>query len=101
MGEGSPALHAALAEPIAAAGVDQLFLAGPAMRALWEVLPESRRGAWRETAEALAPEVLAAIRAGDIVMAKGSKGSKASVVVAALLAADLSNNNKKRAGGSA
>jgi len=100
MGEGSPALHAALAEPVAAAGVDQLFLAGPAMRALWDVLPQGRRGAWRESAEALAPEVLAALQPGDIVMAKGSKGSKASVVVSALLAADKTNT-KIRAGGSA
>ncbi len=98
MGEGSSALHAALAEPVIAAGVDQVFLAGPAMRALWDVLPEACRGAWRETAEALAPEVLAALRPGDVVMAKGSKGSKASLVVQALLAADQSQS-ARRAGG--
>jgi UDP-N-acetylmuramoyl-tripeptide--D-alanyl-D-alanine ligase len=87
MGEGSPAVHADLAEPMAAAGVDRVFLAGPAMRALWDVLPPARRGAWRETAEALAAEVLAAVRPGDVIVVKGSKGSKASVVVQALLGA--------------
>jgi UDP-N-acetylmuramoyl-tripeptide--D-alanyl-D-alanine ligase len=97
MGEGSPALHAALAEPIAAAGVDQVFLAGTAMRALWDVLPETRRGAWRETAEALAPEVRSAVRNGDVVMAKGSKGSKASLVVQTLLSA--ADPETRRAGG--
>jgi UDP-N-acetylmuramoyl-tripeptide--D-alanyl-D-alanine ligase len=97
MGEGSPALHAALAEPIAAAGVDQVFLAGTAMRALWDVLPETRRGAWFETAEALAPQVLSAVRNGDVVMAKGSKGSKASLVVQTLLSA--ADPETRRAGG--
>jgi UDP-N-acetylmuramoyl-tripeptide--D-alanyl-D-alanine ligase len=85
MGAESPAVHAGLAEPIASAGVALVFLAGPAMRALWDVLPEARRGAWRETAEALASEVSAVVRPGDVVMAKGSKGSKASVVVQTLL----------------
>ena len=87
MGEGSPSLHAALAEPIADAGVDQVFLAGPAMHALWDVLPAAKRGAWRDTAEALTPDVLTVIESGDVVMAKGSKGSKASLVVDALLSA--------------
>jgi UDP-N-acetylmuramoyl-tripeptide--D-alanyl-D-alanine ligase len=97
MGEGALAVHADLAEPIAAAGVDRVFLAGPAMRALWDVLPKPRRGAWRETAEALAPEVLSALRSGDVVMVKGSKGSNASLVVQALLTANSSH--PKRAGG--
>ena len=97
MGEGSPAVHADLAEPIAAAAVDQVFLAGTAMHALWDMLPQARRGAWRETAEALAPEVLAALREGDVVMAKGSKGSKASLVVQTLLSA--ADPETRQAGG--
>ncbi len=97
MGEGSPAAHAALAEPILAAGVDQVFLAGPDMRTLWDVLPMNMRGAWRETAEALASEVLAALRSDDVVMAKGSKGSKASLVVQTLPSA--ADPQTRRAGG--
>ena len=96
MGKGSPAAHAALAAPLSAAGVDSVFLAGPAMRALWDVLPAGARGAWRETAQDLAPEVLNALKSGDMVMAKGSKGSKASLVVEALLAAAA--EPQKRAG---
>lgn len=97
LGRDAEAVHAALAEPILAAGVDQAFLTGPNMRALWDELPAKLRGAWRETAEALAPEVLSAVRDGDVVMAKGSKGSKASLVVDALLAAH--SDHSKRAGG--
>jgi UDP-N-acetylmuramoyl-tripeptide--D-alanyl-D-alanine ligase len=87
MGEDAPALHAGLAEPIAAAEVERVFLAGPSMRALWDVLPEAKRGAWRATAQDLAPDVRAALASGDVVMAKGSKGSKASHVVDVLLSA--------------
>jgi UDP-N-acetylmuramoyl-tripeptide--D-alanyl-D-alanine ligase len=89
MGEESLAMHAALAEPIAAAGVDLAFLAGPAMRGLWDALPQAVRGAWRETAGDLVPEVRLALRPGDVVMAKGSNGSKASLVVQSLLDASL------------
>ena len=83
----SAALHAALAGPIAAAGVDAAFLAGPDMKALHDALPASRRGAWRARAEDLAPVVARALRPGDVVMVKGSKGSKASLVVDTIKAA--------------
>jgi UDP-N-acetylmuramoyl-tripeptide--D-alanyl-D-alanine ligase len=92
------AVHAALAEPIAAAGVDRVFLAGPMMRALWDVLPPIRRGAWRETAAEIVPEVLAVIKPGDVVMVKGSNGSRASLVVQALLDAGASAHRKAEEG---
>ena len=79
--------HAELACAIEAADVDLVFCAGPMMRALWEALAPSRRGAYADSAQALAPQAAAALRAGDLVMAKGSKGSKASFVVDALIAA--------------
>ena len=44
------------------------------MHALWEALPSSHRGGYAETAAALEPAVLAAIRDGDAVMVKGSLG---------------------------
>ena len=54
------------------------------MHALWEALPSGRRGGYAETAAALEPAVLAAIRAGDAVMVKGSLGSKMGPIVKAL-----------------
>ena len=86
MGQDAPTLHAALAEPLAAAGVDLVFAAGPMMRSLFDVLPDGVRGAWRPTAEALTPLLLEALKPGDVVAVKGSKGSRASVVVDAVLA---------------
>ena len=44
LGEQAPALHAALAGPALAAGVDRLFTVGPAMRHLYDALPAAVRG---------------------------------------------------------
>ena len=84
LGSKGPALHRALAEPIEAAGLDLVFCSGPLMHALWEALPSGRRGGYAETAAGLEPAVLAAIRAGDAVMVKGSLGSKMGPIVKAL-----------------
>ena len=54
------------------------------MHALWEALPSERRGGYAETSAALEPQVLAAIRAGDAVMVKGSLGSRMGPIVKAL-----------------
>jgi UDP-N-acetylmuramoyl-tripeptide--D-alanyl-D-alanine ligase len=81
--------HAEGAGMVEAAGVDLVFCAGPLMRFLWDALPPTRRGAYAETAAALAPQVTAAVGTGDVVMVKGSNGSKASVVASALAALDV------------
>jgi UDP-N-acetylmuramoyl-tripeptide--D-alanyl-D-alanine ligase len=59
------------------------------MKALWDVLPGARRAAWAPTAAELVPEARQAVRAGDVVMVKGSNGSKASRVAEALASLDL------------
>lgn len=84
LGEHSERLHAGLAEPIQAAGIDLVFTAGQAMHALHEALPAERRGGWAEDAASLVPMVTGAVRPGDVVMVKGSNGSKASLVAKAL-----------------
>jgi UDP-N-acetylmuramoyl-tripeptide--D-alanyl-D-alanine ligase len=88
LGKDAPAHHAALAEPLAKAHVDLVFCAGPLMKSLWDALPPTRRGGYAEQAADLAPQVVRAAESGDVVMVKGSKGSKASVVAAALSALD-------------
>lgn len=86
LGETSDALHAALAEPIAAASIDLVFLCGPHMEALWRALPEARRGAYAATSEDLKAVVESAIAPGDVVMVKGSLGTKMAPIVAHLKA---------------
>ena len=84
MGEGGPALHAALIEPIAAAHADLVFASGPQMKALWDALPASRRGAYAEDSAALAPKLTSILKPGDTVLVKGSLGSRMAVIVEAL-----------------
>jgi len=84
MGEGGIAHHAGLAQPIEANKVDLVFASGSQMKALWDALPASRRGAYAETSAGLAPKVLAAVKAGDTVLVKGSNGAKMSVIIEAL-----------------
>ncbi|PTT09638.1 UDP-N-acetylmuramoyl-tripeptide--D-alanyl-D-alanine ligase [Caulobacter sp. HMWF025] len=89
LGEGSARFHADLAGPIADAGVDLVFLAGVHMKSLWEALPPTRQGGYAEVTEKLTAALAAAVRPGDVVMVKGSNGSRASVASAALAALDL------------
>ena len=78
--------HAGLAAPLEAASIDLVFCAGPLMKSLWDALPATRRGGYAETAEALSPRLAQAVEAGDVVMVKGSNGSKAGRIAQALLA---------------
>ncbi len=77
-------LHSGLIQPIVADAVDLVFCSGPLMHSLWEALPSERRGGYAETSAALEADVLGAVRAGDVVMVKGSLGSKMGPIVKAL-----------------
>lgn len=85
LGEDAPALHAALAAPLRDYGVDRVYTAGPLMAHLFEALPASLRGEHADSAEVLAPRVTAGVHSGDVVVIKGSAGSRMGIVVAALL----------------
>lgn len=88
LGPDAPRFHAELAAPLEAAKVDLVFCAGPLMKGLWDALPPTRRGGYADAAAALAPQVAQAAEPGDVVMVKGSNGSKAGAVAAALAALD-------------
>jgi UDP-N-acetylmuramoyl-tripeptide--D-alanyl-D-alanine ligase len=88
LGADAASLHAALARDLEAARVDLVFLAGPLMQALWNVLPPSRQGGYAETAVALAPQVLNALRPGDVVLVKASNGIRMSQILEALKASE-------------
>ena len=86
LGPEGPAFHADLAEALEAATIDLVFCAGPLMKSLWDALPPTRRGGYAETAAELAPQVAHAVEPGDVVMVKGSNGSKAGAIAQALAA---------------
>jgi UDP-N-acetylmuramoyl-tripeptide--D-alanyl-D-alanine ligase len=84
LGPRGRALHRKLADSVLANAVDLVFCCGPLMQALWQALPASRRGGYAENSSALEAQVLPAIRAGDVVMIKGSLGSRMAPIVKAL-----------------
>ena len=77
-------LHAAIAGHPGLENIVQIHCVGPRMRALHDVLPRRQKGEWVETAEELAKRAKGLIDAGDIVLVKGSKGSRVNLVVDAL-----------------
>ena len=87
LGPQGPALHAALAGPVDDAHADILYACGPLMEHLWAKTPAARRGAHAETSEGLRDIVVSSLRAGDVVMVKGSLGSRMGPIVEALKAA--------------
>jgi UDP-N-acetylmuramoyl-tripeptide--D-alanyl-D-alanine ligase len=78
-------LHRGLIDAIRHNGIDLVYCAGELMAALWEVLPSGRRGGYAKTAAELEPQVVAAVRAGDVVMVKASLGSRMGPIVKALV----------------
>ncbi len=86
LGEDSGALHAALNDPVDAAEVDLVFACGRDMQRLFEALPAQRRGAWAPQSAGIAEALAQSVRAGDVVMVKGSLGSRMAPLVDALIA---------------
>ncbi|HKA47009.1 MAG TPA: UDP-N-acetylmuramoylalanyl-D-glutamyl-2,6-diaminopimelate--D-alanyl-D-alanine ligase [Methyloceanibacter sp.] len=79
-----PKLHRELAEVIDAADVDVVYACGEMMRGLYDALPAKRRGGYAKTSEQLVPLLTKGVGAGDVVMVKGSFGSRMVPLVEAL-----------------
>lgn len=86
LGAEGPALHAGLVRPLQDAGTDLVFCAGPLMEHLWKALPAHMRGAYAATAAELEPLLARALKTGDILMVKGSRGSRMAALVETLKA---------------
>jgi UDP-N-acetylmuramoyl-tripeptide--D-alanyl-D-alanine ligase len=84
LGPAGPELHRGLADVVAANRIALVYCCGPLMRNLWDALSPAKRGFYAENSAGLEPQVVAAIRAGDAVMVKGSLGSKMKTIVNAL-----------------
>ena len=86
LGEATERLHRELAEPVARAEVDRVFLVGRAVAAIYDALPDPIRGEMWPTADAAVPELLRFLRAGDVVTIKGSRGMCLGLIVERLRA---------------
>lgn len=84
LGPDSPKMHADLSLPLRAANVDLVYTCGRLMQHLHDQLPANQRGAHCETSQDLAKIVPDVLVPGDVVMVKGSHGSRMDVVVEAL-----------------
>ena len=84
LGATAPALHLGLNEALKANNVDLVYCCGPLMRNLWDALSTGKRGGYAENSASLEAQVVAAIRAGDVIMVKGSLGTKMKPIVTAL-----------------
>ena len=84
LGPRSPDLHAALADEIVAGDFGIVFAAGPMMRSLADALAGRVPVEWRDKASELQPAVLNSVKSGDIVVVKGSNGSRMASIVGAL-----------------
>jgi UDP-N-acetylmuramoyl-tripeptide--D-alanyl-D-alanine ligase len=84
LGEAGPRLHAELAGAVDAAGADALYACGPLMRHLWDAVPAGRRGRYASNSEELQEPLIRDLKAGDVVMIKGSLGSRMGPLVEAI-----------------
>jgi UDP-N-acetylmuramoyl-tripeptide--D-alanyl-D-alanine ligase len=77
-------LHRAIAAHAGLDLISMIHCVGPRMKDLYQALPAHQRGKWVPNAPELAAQARSLIDAGDVVLIKGSKGSKVSLIVEAL-----------------
>ena len=86
LGNTSVELHRELAVPLVRADIDLVYACGPDMRALFDALPADQQGLYAPSSDGLITLLSEAIQSGDVVMVKGSNGSRMKPVVEALKA---------------
>jgi UDP-N-acetylmuramoyl-tripeptide--D-alanyl-D-alanine ligase len=86
LGEQSDKYHEDLELPIKAANIDLVYTCGKHMKKLHERLPANQRGVHKENSKELSQIVPDVLTPGDVVMVKGSLGSKMGLIVEALRA---------------
>ncbi len=86
LGKDGARLHAELALPLKAANIDLVYTCGTLMKNLSDALPNDNKKVHAASSMELAEIVPDVLVPGDVVMVKGSLGSKMNVVVEALRA---------------
>jgi UDP-N-acetylmuramoyl-tripeptide--D-alanyl-D-alanine ligase len=86
LGKDGPRLHAELANPLLRAKTELLYCCGPQMDALYQALPPDWRGGHADDSKSLIAKVIETVRPGDVLLIKGSAGSKMGYIIHALQA---------------
>lgn len=97
LGPNGPREHADLALPLQTAGVNLVYTCGTLMKNLHDALPANQQGGHRPTSKELAEIVPDVLTPGDVVMVKGSHGSRMDIVVETLRALPGQGNAGKPA----
>ena len=84
LGPAEAQMHADIARLGALDSIDVVHCVGPRMQTLHDALPRARRGEWRHGAPDMASDIHRFVDAGDVILVKGSLGSKVSLVVDAI-----------------
>lgn len=94
LGPQGPKMHADLANAVLRAKTDLLYCCGTLMDALYQAVPEGWRGAHTKESKALAEQLVKDVKPGDVILVKGSNGSKMGYVIQALQNLQPPSNNK-------
>ncbi len=84
LGDQAQMLHENLKADLIENKIDKVYTVGPNSAALFDTLPPEMQGIKKPVSDELAPLMKNEIRAGDIVLVKGSFGSKMSKLVETL-----------------
>ncbi len=87
LGSDAPRFHRELKDAVIESGADLIFACGEHMQHLMACLDQGRVR-WEPTSATLAPKVAATLRAGDVVMVKGSLGTDMAPIVAEIRGLD-------------
>ena len=96
LGPQGPQLHTELANFLLKARADSVFTCGPLMEALHQTLPQGWRGGHAPDSQKLAELVCEAVRPGDVILIKGSAGSKMAYIIKALSEKFANRNEPKK-----
>lgn len=80
LGDTSADLHKSLLAALERYDIDKLYAAGKLMKHLYDTTPAAMRGAYAATSAELETPLMKALKDGDIVLIKGSHGSRMDIV---------------------
>ncbi len=84
LGERAGDFHAEIANHDSIGDIDIIHCSGDLMQSLHDALPAGKRGRWSQQPETLGRRAHELVAPGDVVLVKGSKGSRVSVVADAI-----------------